>query len=230
MENQRRGPSGEAVDTPRHRALASASRVAILNLVRQATGGLTTQEVATATGLHLTTARDHLDRLAEAGLLVKTRTPADGTPGRPARRYHTAAPTPAPAPYRGLAAALLANLAETASDARAAAMHVGQRWGQTLATAQPPSPLPVDTLVAVLTDLGFSPRVQPATAAVRSDLEIHLPRCPFLELVAPHQEVTCGLHLGMVRGVLDQVGARGARAALEPFGAPTACVIRLSPS
>ncbi|HET9518767.1 MAG TPA: winged helix-turn-helix domain-containing protein, partial [Actinoplanes sp.] len=73
METQRTGPRGETIDTPHHRALGSSSRVNILRLVRAADSGLTAAEVATHTGQHLSTTRAHLDRLTEAGLLVKAR-------------------------------------------------------------------------------------------------------------------------------------------------------------
>ncbi|PWU43540.1 transcriptional regulator, partial [Micromonospora globispora] len=86
METARTGPTGETIDTPRHRALGTASRVTILKLVRDAEGGMTAAEVAERTGQHLSTTRTHLDRLVEAGLLVKARA-SGGQAGRPAWRY-----------------------------------------------------------------------------------------------------------------------------------------------
>lgn len=245
MKKQQWGPSGEVVDTPSHRALASASRVAILRLVRDAPDGLTAGQVAAATRLHLTTARAHLDRLADARLLVKERTASGGTPGRPAWRYRAAAPAPAPASYRGLAAALLDNLAEAGTDARAAAVRVGERWGRRLAAApatgrdpagsQPathgpagPSATgrdPAETVVAVLDGLGFAPRPEPRTAG--DGLTVSLPACPFLDLVATNPDTTCALHLGVVRGVLEHTGGSAGDAVLEPFGAPAACLVHV---
>ena len=104
METSRRGPSGETIDTPRHRALGSTSRAAILRLV-SAEAGLTGAEISARTGLHLSTVQAHLERLVEAGFLVRARASA-GAPGRPPWRYRAAAPAPAPAPYRTLARAL----------------------------------------------------------------------------------------------------------------------------
>ncbi|WP_165823280.1 helix-turn-helix domain-containing protein, partial [Micromonospora globispora] len=86
VETARTGPTGETIDTPRHRALGTASRVTILKLVRDAEGGMTAAEVAERTGQHLSTTRTHLDRLVEAGLLVKARA-SGGQAGRPAWRY-----------------------------------------------------------------------------------------------------------------------------------------------
>jgi len=49
------------------RTLASASRLAILQLLRERAEPVGVQEVADATGLHPNTAREHLDRPAAAG-------------------------------------------------------------------------------------------------------------------------------------------------------------------
>jgi predicted ArsR family transcriptional regulator len=213
------------VDTPRYRALASASRAGILRLVRASAAGLTTGEVAASCGLHVSTVRAHLDRLTEAGLLVRERAGA-GVPGRPAWRYRSAAPEPAPGPYRALAAALLEHLSRGGEGA-VAATRVGEDWGRRLAAAGPGGQPPVDELLRVLDRLGFAPR--PAGDPGPGGTEIRLHACPFLELVAGHAEAMCGLHLGVIRGALAESGVPvdELRAVLEPFGAPDACVVRL---
>ncbi|BFU45057.1 helix-turn-helix domain-containing protein [Krasilnikovia sp. MM14-A1004] len=225
METERTGPSGETIDTQRYRALGSDSRVEILSLVRAAAGGLTAADVAAHTGQHLSTTRTHLDRLVDAGLLVKARA-SGGAPGRPAWRYRATAADPAPAPYRALATALLDHLPATAGgDVRDAAARVGRDWGRRLAAAAAPHDDPVDTVSAVLAGLGFEPERQPAPPG--GAVEVHLRTCPFLELVGQNPDAMCGLHLGVVRGVLGHHGIGGDDAVLEPFGAPDACVIRL---
>jgi predicted ArsR family transcriptional regulator len=201
--------------------LSSASRVAILRLVRSAEAGLTAGDAAQHTGLHFSTVRAHLERLVDAGLLIKARA-SDGGPGRPAWRYRAAAPEPAPAPYRTLAAALLEHLASSGGGARAA-VRAGEEWGRRLAetVAQPASP--VGAAVAVLHELGFDPHL----ASNRGTTNVHLRTCPFLELVGPQPDVMCALHAGMIRGVLRASGAPDGDAVLEPFAAPNACVARL---
>lgn len=225
METPSTGPRGETIDTPRHRALGSASRVAILRLVRTAAGGLTAADVAARTGQHLSTTRAHLDRLVEAGLLVKARA-SGGLPGRPAWRYRSAAADPAPAPYRALAAALLEHVSQGGGDVRDAAARAGQGWGRHLAAASPGSGDPVESVTAVLDGLGFSPRRRP-TGAADTDVEVHLHTCPFLELVGQNPDAMCGLHAGVVRGILQHAGAPADGTVLEPFAAPGACVVRI---
>lgn len=200
----------------------------ILRLVRDSDAGLTAGDVAGRTGLHFSTVRAHLDRLVEAGLLVKARA-SDGAPGRPAWRYRAAAPEPAPAPYRTLAAALLEHLATTGGGIPAA-VKAGQAWGRRLAGAETGPGDPVGTTMAVLHGLGFEPRAQPAPPSTDDggdEVEVHLRTCPFLDLVGQQPDVMCALHAGMIRGVLQGAGAQDGQASLEPFAAPNACVARL---
>ncbi|MFC7279948.1 helix-turn-helix transcriptional regulator [Paractinoplanes rhizophilus] len=216
-----KGPSGETIDTPAHRALGSASRVTILRLVREARAGLTAAEVAAATGQHLSTTRVHLERLAEAGLLVKARASA-GLPGRPAWRYRAAVADPAPGPYRALAAALLEHLPDGPDGADVA----GAGWGRRLAASLPADAGPVEAVTGVLAGLGFGPHPTPASPG-NASAEVHLRTCPFLDLVGQHPDAMCGLHAGLVRGVLESRGMTADRPVLEPFGAPHACLVRL---
>lgn len=227
METRRTGPAGETIDTSRHRALGSTRRAAILRLVRGTTSGMTTNEVATATGLHVSTVRAHLDLLAGSGLLVRERA-GGGTPGRPAWRYRAAAPAPAPGPYRMLAAALLDHVVSDdagGADRRAAGARAGEGWGRRLADAHASDTDPVDAVVRVLDGLGFAPRA--VAGHPSKPAELHLHACPFSDLVATDAEAMCGLHLGMIRGVLHARAAHGDSVVLEPFGAPDACTVRL---
>ncbi len=234
--------SGEVPDTTRHRALSAASRVRMLDLVRRADAGMTTAQVAEATGLHRSTVRAHLDQLTESGLLTRQRY-GDGSPGRPAWRYRAVPDQDrhrtgqeADRPYRALAAALIGHLARDADDPYTAAVRAGRDWGRDLA-----APLnaehhaaehrtaartePVDGLVHILDGLGFSPRVverpNPTTAVV------HLRTCPFLDLALAHPDVVCGVHQGVIGGALGALGAPAAETDLEPFGATGACVIHV---
>ncbi len=211
--------------TRHHRALSSPTRAAILDLVRSAAGGLTAAEVAGRTGLHVSTVRDHLDRLTEAGLLVRARA-SGGGPGRPAWRYLASRPAPGPGGlYRTLAAALLDQLTDGA-EPRTAAVRAGQVWGRKLAAATADDAGPADAVVEVLDGLGFAPRRVDGSDD-DGPVEIHLTSCPFLELVTTHPDGMCGLHLGIVRGVLAADGVGGDEAVLEPFAAPGACLVRL---
>jgi len=244
MKKEGLGPSSEVPDTARHRALSAASRVRMLGLVRRADGGMTAAEVVEATGLHPSTVRAHLDQLAKSGLLTRHRR-GDGSPGRPAWRYQAttgpagedASRPDASRPYRDLAAALIGHLARDAEDPHAAGVRAGRDWGRALAAAVTAPPgsaptvasatrlAPVDGLVQVLDQIGFTPHIaerpEPGTATV------HLRSCPFLDLALANPDVVCGVHHGVIGGALGALGALAVDTDLEPFAIPGACVARV---
>jgi hypothetical protein len=77
-------------------------------------------------------------------------------------------------------------------------------------------------LEAHFEDLGFDPE------ADTERLEVHLNRCPFLDLARERPEVVCSVHLGLSRGVLAQQGGPLVADRLEPFVGPQHCVLHLS--
>jgi len=81
-------------------------------------------------------------------------------------------------------------------------------------------------VVALLDRLGFAPGPDARVNVVR------LRRCPLLEAAHKNPEVVCGVHLGLVRGALDELGADPEQTeltALEPFSEPGACRLDLLP-
>lgn len=229
-----------AADTPRHRALSSVSRAGILALIRSTADGLTAAELARLSGLHPSTVRAHLDQLVEAALVAREPL-RQGAPGRPAWRYRAiAAAEPTDTLYRDLAAALVDHVARAEENPAAAGEQAGRDWGRRLAQGQGAAtgarrrnggiarakPAPIDGLVGVLDQLGFTPKVvsrDDDTTGV-----VHLRTCPFMDLVAANPDVVCGLHLGVIRGALGGLGASTAGTDLEPFAAEGACVVRIS--
>jgi predicted ArsR family transcriptional regulator len=197
----------------------------MLHLIRQSSTGLTAADVATATGLHPSTVRAHLEQLAASGLLTRRRRP-DGSPGRPAWCYQAVAQPEAAAdgPYRELATALVGHLARVEEDPHSAGVRAGRDWGRSLASGLRQA-TPVDGLVRVLDRLGFTPEVvdrPDAGAAV-----VQLRSCPFLILAEANPDVVCGVHLGLIGGALGAMGVSAAGTELEPFAIPGACVVRV---
>jgi predicted ArsR family transcriptional regulator len=205
----------------------------MLALVRAAERGMTAAEVAEATRLHPSTVRAHLDQLAESGLLTRERR-GDGSPGRPAWRYHAVAraevdegPSRADRRYQDLAAALVGQLARDADDPHAAGVRAGRDWGRALAAPLTAAarPAPLDGLMGVLDRLGFTPQLvdepAPGTATVA------LRSCPFLDLALANPDVVCGVHEGVIGGALGALGASATETDLEPFAVPGACLVHV---
>jgi predicted ArsR family transcriptional regulator len=79
-------------------------------------------------------------------------------------------------------------------------------------------------IMSLLERAGFSPE------APRGPTEpIRLHRCPFGELAIERAGVICGLHLGMLRGVLREIEAPLSATRLEPFAGPGVCYAFVEP-
>lgn len=207
------------------RPALSAQRAQVLEHLQRTGAALTVDDVAVALDLHPNTARKHLDGLVSRGLATSTTTAAEGR-GRPARRYAPAdrtEPDRRVSDYAGLAAALAGHMARSSADPRADALAAGAEWGRSLVGASPAGSAARArrTVVALLAELGFDPDSDAAATRVR------LRRCPLLDTARAYPDVVCSLHLGLVRGALEQVGGDPDGAALEPFAEPGACLLDL---
>jgi len=203
--------------------------------------GLTAAEVGERLGLHVTSARFHLEQLADAGVLAAT-FHRHGT-GRPQKRYAAlpdrAASTPPDDAYRMLAELLTEALSPREGGAlspedagsRWAHSHVRQLSG-TDGTEMPQARTPgewlakVGRLLDLLESWGYDPSVR--TTDHGRTAEVALARCPFLSLAESHTEVVCAAHLGLLRGALDVFGEPDTDVRLEPFALPGVCVARLT--
>ncbi|WP_163544068.1 helix-turn-helix transcriptional regulator [Occultella kanbiaonis] len=231
----------------------SAARGAVLDLLAQQSAPCTVGALAQALHQHQNTVREHLVALIDAGLVARTRAAAQGR-GRPAWLYEATEPDAPMATheYVGLATALAAHLARTSADPREAGIEAGRHWGRDLASqsaarlsaagrsaagrsaarsASEPTGAgrtidpgdAYDEVLDTLDGLGFDPDPDPQGG---SDV-VRLRRCPLLEAAHSHERVVCGVHLGMVQGLLEESGAEPVGVSLEPFAERGACVLHL---
>jgi predicted ArsR family transcriptional regulator len=214
----------------RHAALASEPRRRALTLINEAAVPLSVSAVAEALGLHITTARFHLDRLEAAGL-VERHVTRGGQRGRPQVRFGSApAPLPVEMAQQQLTQALAAVIGEDEDGGHARAVRAGERWSaQYAAVADPVSAdTPADTrsdavppLLGVLTEIGFEPEL-------RADgVTIALAACPFRTEARANPEVVCSVHLGLMKGLAHSLGHDAEGIRLEPFVQPNLCLVHL---
>lgn len=207
----------------RHAALAVLSRRRLLEAL-QATGEpLDVAALAATVGLHVTTARFHLEVLERAGL-VRRAVERAGRPGRP-RQLYGAVPVPQTAEgHQQLAAVLVAGLAEDPEHGPQRAELAGVRWAQeALPTGDALSWEEGTRRVGELFDqLEFAPRV--VDDALGRHLE--LDGCPFRDLARAYPQIVCTVHLGLLRGALQrlQLPAAAQTAGLRPFVGPELCI------
>lgn len=205
------------------------SRARVLELLEDAGEALGAQEVGDRLGMHANSVRFHLDALTDAGLVARgleTRS----TRGRPRVTYAptAAAPRVTRRRYHLLATVLARSLAERLPDPSVEAEQMGREWSRSL-------PIPprrrgrdaerdaLDVVVASLDDVGFESRAVQAGEAFR----VEISHCPFLEVAAEHENVVCALHLGLMRGVLEQRQAPLEVRDLEPLVEPGLCLAHL---
>lgn len=203
-------------------------RAQVLGLLRQSERPLSAAEVADASGLHLNTARFHLDGLVDDGLAERATEPRD-MPGRPRILYSAQGPPPGPRSY-ALLAEILTGLVASLKDSEPAAVEAGRAWGQHLVERAAPSQRvdageAVARLSRVLDAIGFQPETRRGKA--KRDMQIRLHHCPFREVAQRHTDVVCTIHLGLMQGALDALRAPVEATTLEPFVRPNLCVARL---
>jgi predicted ArsR family transcriptional regulator len=202
----------------------------VLELLQQAGRPVGSAEVAQSTGLHPNTARFHLDGLVASGLVERTVEQRD-VRGRPRALYASRPETPVTGQrsYRLLAEILTSHLASNSDQPGVAAQRAGEAWGHVLAQQAPRSGRPGDAqatriLTDALEEIGFAPE---ASGRGRSR-EVRLHHCPFREAALEHRDIVCGIHLGLMRGVLAELGSSLRADRLDPFVEPTLCVASLS--
>lgn len=177
------------------------------------------------------TARFHLDRLVDEGLLEVEHRRLSGRSGpgagRPAKLYRRAgievAVSLPPRSY-DLVARVLASAVERSLDGAplAAALAVAaHEEGRSVAQRVTLTGDEVERTREVLAGQGFEP--------TPVDDGLVLRNCPFDALASTHTELVCGVNRDFVGGVVDGLGCRHARAELDP-GEDRCCVrVRMSP-
>jgi predicted ArsR family transcriptional regulator len=197
---------------PLLKMLADRSRYAIYQEIAGAEAPLSTAEIAARLDLHPNTARLHLDKMREAGLLVVS-SDRHGSVGRPQHRWALDPHAPSlglePAGFRLLAHLLAEVTAETGSTAGTAA-GVGRRRGRERLGAHAPwggepRAACLRAVMDELAELGFDPTLEPGDGEDAST--ISFTRCPFRELAALYPDLVCELHRGLTEGILAGAAA-----------------------
>lgn len=211
-------------------------RERVLRLVSAADGAVDATEIAEQMQLHVTTVRFHLDALCEDGSVARTRIKRDGV-GRPRTGYVAVRER---LDYRSLAEILAMELGETAAERRERAERAGRRWaGRIMADSVANNPTDATApeagldactkrIAAVFDRMGFGPEIAaPAGNGEAGQRIIRLHACPVRDMARSHPEVSCAMHLGLLRGLLSAENITGGSAELEPFVEPDMCIAKV---
>lgn len=197
--------------------------------------------VAEILGLHVNTAREHLDGLLDSGLVHRSRLAPKGR-GRPGWGYavRAGASSPAIGEYAALAGVLAEHVVAQGGDVRGDMRQLGRGWGAALIRGRNGSPasaagrpdadsvqdeavrLRADVereVIGLLGDLGFDPEQGAGCTRLR--------QCPMLAVAREHPDVVCSVHQGMVEGAMEAGGASPDGVHLEAFAEVGACLLTL---
>lgn len=212
-------------------ALADPVRRALYRFVAEQPGAVSRDQAASGVEVPRHTAKFHLDKLVEEGLLVTEfrrltgrSGPGAGRPAKlyrrsrkevavtlPVRRYDLAGRVLADAVERSLAGTPM----QEALDACAA--DAARAMVEEVAPASEGS----DAVREVLDRLGYEPREG-------SEGDMVLRNCPYARLAASHVDLVCGVNETFVRGVADEVGCTAGVRRRGDGPAPTGCCVTVT--
>lgn len=215
-------------------ALAEPARRALYRYVVSEPHAVSREQAATALGMPLHSAKFHLDRLVEEGLLeVQFRRlsgrsgPGAGRPSKLYRRSDREVSVSLPERHYDLAGDVLATAIDRALDdgtpidqaVRETAAARGRRLAAA-STAQGATDdgTGLERTAQVLAEHGYEPRT--------IDGDVCLANCPFDRLATEHTDLVCAMNLALIDGVIEGLAMPGVEAELAP--APGFCCVRLS--
>lgn len=167
-----------------------------------ADGSVSVTEISDELGMHQNTVRFHLEGLVDAGYAIRETEDPQGH-GRPRVLYRSTTEAPEVDDHHllDIAHVLLRHFVLDASDPQQVAEETGESWGRELAGAERSSrpEAALSSLAELTQSLGFS------TTLNNDSLEFD--SCPYRDLNGPAKDSLCNMHLGMIRGYLEAVGA-----------------------
>jgi predicted ArsR family transcriptional regulator len=219
-------------------ALADPIRRDLYRYVSAQPAPVSRDQASDALGIARHTAKFHLDKLAEEGLLdtsfkrlSERRGPGAGRPTKLYARSSRQLSVILPERRYDIAGQLLAGAIDDAvahgTSPADALKAVANRWGRSVAdqarATAGPQPSPERLLACAcqaLAEYGYEPQ--------RADGTIVMRNCPFDSLAREHTELVCGMNLAIMTAVTEQLEETTLAARLEP--APDRCCVLLIPA
>lgn len=208
-------------------ALAEPVRRDLFDFVAAARDAVSREQAAEGLGIPAHTAKFHLDRLVEEGLLtvefkrLTGRTgPGSGRPAKLYRRSDRELAVSLPERHYDLLSRILARAVAEASasgdDVSSVVARVardeGTAWGESL---ELPDAAELERLATALAAGGYQPWIEDETLFVQN--------CPFHRVAQEQTALVCGLNVEFVSGVATGAGCSGLATRLDP-GEDRCCV------
>jgi predicted ArsR family transcriptional regulator len=211
--------------------LAEPARWQLYRYVAASPEPVSREQAAAALDMALHSAKFHLDRLADEGLLeveyrrLTGRTgPGAGRPSKLYRRADRQVNIALPGRRYDLAGDLLAAAVERSmrdgGPVRDAVADVAREAGVELAADRRTLSGDLELVLDVLTGLDYEPRLDAG--------QVCLANCPFDRLAKEHTELVCGMNLSLLTGVVEGLRITTLRPRLDPE--PGYCCVKLAGS
>lgn len=222
---------GFAARVTRLGALADPLRRRLYRFVAEQPDAVSRDQAADVVEVPRHTAKFHLDRLVEEGLLVAEFRRLTGRSGpgagRPAKLYRRSAREVAvsvPSRRYDLAGQVLADAVERSLDGVPMAEAVRQAADNAarvvVEAARPTDGRQLSRIGEVLSPYGYEPRVEPDETG-----DLVLANCPFDRLATDHRDLVCGMNRDFVDAIARRLGCDGIEARLDLD--ETRCCVRV---
>jgi len=209
-------------------ALADPVRRALYRFVAQQPDAVSRDQAAEGVEVPRHTAKFHLDRLVDEGLLVPEfrrltgRTgPGAGRPAKLYRRSRKELTVSVPSRRYDLAGQVLADAVERSLDGvpmDQAVVEAADNAARIVTEAYPPAAdHELERIGEVLAELGYEPRLEDGLV---------LANCPYDRLAQDHRELVCGMNLAFVTAVGARLGCTGVTVGVE--SAAGRCCVRIT--
>ena len=224
-------PPSTSADLESVATLGEPMRRRLYDVVAASSEPLSREEAAGRAGVAVHTARFHLDRLAEEGLVevefrrLSGRTgPGAGRPAKLYRRGPREISVTLPSRHYDLLGRILATAVAEADGAtepvRAVAERVARDEGRSFGASVPARGRDLTRVARALEAGGYEP------VAVTG--EVRARNCPFHRVAQVETELVCTLNVAYVAGVCDGLGCSTVTAELEPHEGACCVVVRSS--
>jgi len=218
-------------------ALADPLRRRLYRFVAEQPDAVSRDQAADVVEVPRHTAKFHLDRLVEEGLLVAEfrrlsgrSGPGAGRPAKvyrrsarevtvsvPSRRYDLAGQVLADAVERSLNGLPMAEAVSLASDNAARVV---------VEAAQPKDGPQLNVIGEVLAQYGYEPRFDSGDSGESEEAgDLVLANCPFGRLAGDHRELICGMNREFIDAIARRLGCDGVEA--RPHQDETGCCVRV---
>ncbi|WP_244977438.1 helix-turn-helix transcriptional regulator [Corynebacterium lizhenjunii] len=180
----------------------------VLNTLQTFPQGARAQDIAAALGMHVNTARGHLDELLHVGAVRVITAPAKGR-GRPSLIFQVRIPDNRSIAEEYIAlislmAQMLAEKSELEDFQSQQAREIGRRWAQSVSSPHLVGQDPLEPVYRKMRDMGFDPTINVSELEATGQAPMELHACPFVSSGVEPSPFICAVHEGYLQEIAQR--------------------------